>query len=78
MLVTSVLHADRSPLRAAGALKLVGEGFPWTRGSCFAYTRDNHNSVLGIREQVRSHAAVPLQERKWHMLVYEGCGIAQQ
>ncbi len=38
---------------ASGALKLVGEGFPWTRDSCFAYTRDNHNSVLGIREQAR-------------------------
>ena len=39
---------------ATGALKLVGEGFPWTRDSRFAYTRDNHNSVLGIREQART------------------------
>ena len=29
----------------------MGEAFPWGTGSCFAYTRDNHNSVLGIREE---------------------------
>lgn len=34
----------------AGALKLVGEAFPWQDGSEFVYTQDNHNSVLGIRE----------------------------
>lgn len=33
-----------------GALKLVGESFPWQEGSQFVYTQDNHNSVLGIRE----------------------------
>ena len=35
---------------ATGALKLVGECFPWTRMSNFWYTMENHNSVLGIRE----------------------------
>ena len=35
---------------SAGALKLVAEAFPWQSGSQFVYTRDNHNSVLGIRE----------------------------
>ena len=34
----------------AAALKLVGESFPWGPGSTFAYLRDNHNSVLGIRQ----------------------------
>ena len=33
-----------------GALKLVGEAFPWQADSHFVYTQDNHNSVLGIRE----------------------------
>lgn len=28
----------------------MGEAFPWQEGSQFAYTQDNHNSVLGIRE----------------------------
>lgn len=37
-------------LSLAGALKLVGEAFPWQDGSQFVYTQDNHNSVLGIRE----------------------------
>lgn len=35
---------------ATAALKLVGEAFPWSRESCFVYTMENHNSVLGIRE----------------------------
>eukprot|EP01107_Rhizomastix_libera_P009045 TRINITY_DN2481_c0_g1_i1.p1 TRINITY_DN2481_c0_g1~~TRINITY_DN2481_c0_g1_i1.p1 ORF type:complete len:579 (+),score=100.46 TRINITY_DN2481_c0_g1_i1:32-1738(+) len=35
---------------ATGALKIVGESFPWTNNSKFAYLRSNHNSVLGIRE----------------------------
>ncbi|CAK7355477.1 unnamed protein product [Dovyalis caffra] len=32
---------------ATAALKLVGEAFPWSRESCFTYTMENHNSVLG-------------------------------
>ena len=35
---------------ATGALKLVGETFPWGKDSAFRYLRENHNSVLGIRE----------------------------
>ncbi|KAF9589840.1 hypothetical protein IFM89_028775, partial [Coptis chinensis] len=35
---------------ATSALKLVGEAFPWSEESCFMYTMENHNSVLGIRE----------------------------
>lgn len=35
---------------ATAALKLVGETFPWSGGSTYAYTMENHNSVLGIRE----------------------------
>lgn len=35
---------------ATGALKLVGEFFPWSKESHFMYTLENHNSVLGIRE----------------------------
>ncbi|KAJ4460370.1 Molybdenum cofactor sulfurase [Paratrimastix pyriformis] len=35
---------------ATGALKILGETFPWTRGSEYIYLRQNHNSVLGIRE----------------------------
>jgi molybdenum cofactor sulfurtransferase len=44
---------------ATASLKLVGECFPWQRGSsCFAYTLANHNSVLGIRELALSAGAV--------------------
>uniref|UniRef100_A0A7C9AY39 Aminotransferase class V domain-containing protein n=1 Tax=Opuntia streptacantha TaxID=393608 RepID=A0A7C9AY39_OPUST len=35
---------------ATSALKLVGEAFPWSNQSCFMYTMENHNSVIGIRE----------------------------
>ncbi|TVU08500.1 hypothetical protein EJB05_41905 [Eragrostis curvula] len=35
---------------ATSALKLVGECFPWSRDSCYVYTMENHNSVLGIRD----------------------------
>ncbi len=31
------------------SLKLLAEVFPWQPGSVFAYTQDNHNSVVGMR-----------------------------
>jgi selenocysteine lyase/cysteine desulfurase len=37
-------------LNASGALKLVGESYPFCRGGRFVLTFDNHNSVNGIRE----------------------------
>ncbi len=33
----------------AGAMKVVAEAFPWSEHSTFAYTLDNHNSVVGMR-----------------------------
>lgn len=35
---------------ASGAMRLVGEAFPFTHGSRFVLSADNHNSVNGIRE----------------------------
>ncbi|KAJ7133694.1 PLP-dependent transferase [Mycena crocata] len=35
---------------ATGALKLVGESYPFTGGSSFVLSCDSHNSVHGIRE----------------------------
>jgi selenocysteine lyase/cysteine desulfurase len=35
---------------ASGALKLVGESYPFEKGCCYLLTYDNHNSVNGIRE----------------------------
>lgn len=37
-------------LNASGALKLVGESYPFEAGSRYVLTADNHNSVNGIRE----------------------------
>jgi selenocysteine lyase/cysteine desulfurase len=34
---------------ASGALRLIGESFPFRRGSRYLLTADNHNSVNGIR-----------------------------
>ena len=42
---------------ASGALKLVGESYPFAPGSRFLLTYDNHNSVNGIREFARARAA---------------------
>jgi selenocysteine lyase/cysteine desulfurase len=43
---------------ASGALKLVGESFPFAPGSRYLLTFDNHNSVNGIREFARARGAV--------------------
>ena len=42
---------------ASGALKLVGESFPFAAGSRYLATFDNHNSVNGIREFARRKGA---------------------
>ncbi len=42
---------------ASGALKLVGESYPFEKGGHFLLTFDNHNSVNGIREYCRAHGA---------------------
>jgi molybdenum cofactor sulfurtransferase len=42
---------------ASGALKLVGEAYPFGGGGTFALTVDNHNSVNGIRELARRAGA---------------------
>jgi molybdenum cofactor sulfurtransferase len=42
---------------ASGALKLVGESFPFLEGGHYLLTADNHNSVNGIREFARARGA---------------------
>ena len=37
-------------LNASGAIKLVGESFPFVTGGRFLLTFDNHNSMNGVRE----------------------------
>lgn len=44
-------------LNASGALKLVGESYPFAPGSRYLLTFDNHNSVNGIREFARAKGA---------------------
>ncbi len=39
---------------ASGALKLVGEAYPFAPGGQYLLTFDNHNSVNGIREFARA------------------------
>ncbi len=52
---------------ASGALKLVGEAYPFGPGSIYLLSYDNHNSVNGIREfAVRREATVsyiPVREQ---------------
>ncbi|NTU81669.1 MAG: aminotransferase class V-fold PLP-dependent enzyme [Chloroflexales bacterium] len=42
---------------ATGALKLVGEAYPFAPGDTYLLTVDNHNSVNGIREFARTQGA---------------------
>src|SRR5262249_48950218 len=42
---------------ASGALKLVGEAYPFGPGDRYLLTFDNHNSVNGIREFARAKGA---------------------
>lgn len=42
---------------ATGALRLVGESYPFGEGDNYLLTFDNHNSVNGIREFARSRGA---------------------
>ncbi|NNJ13610.1 aminotransferase class V-fold PLP-dependent enzyme [Chloroflexales bacterium ZM16-3] len=44
-------------LNASGALKLVGESYPFAPGGRYLLTVDNHNSVNGIREFARAAGA---------------------
>jgi selenocysteine lyase/cysteine desulfurase len=44
-------------LNASGALKLVGESYPFEKGDHYLLTFDNHNSVNGIREYARARGA---------------------
>jgi selenocysteine lyase/cysteine desulfurase len=53
---------------ATGALRLVGEAYPFQEGDRFLLTFDNHNSVNGIREFARARGAetsyVPSEPRE--------------
>ncbi len=42
---------------ATGALRLVGEAYPFLQGDRYLLTFDNHNSVNGIREFARARGA---------------------
>jgi molybdenum cofactor sulfurtransferase len=42
---------------STGALKLIGESYPFSPGDHYLLTFDNHNSVNGIREFARSKGA---------------------
>lgn len=42
---------------ATGAIKLVGEAYPFQHGDTYLLTFDNHNSINGIREFARSKGA---------------------
>jgi molybdenum cofactor sulfurtransferase len=42
---------------ASGALKLVGESYPFAKGGQYLLTFDNHNSVNGIREFASARGA---------------------
>ncbi|OHT11811.1 molybdenum cofactor sulfurase [Tritrichomonas foetus] len=42
---------------ATASLRLLAESFPWSKDSLYLYTRDNHNSVLGMRSWATHYGA---------------------
>ena len=42
---------------ATASLHLLAESFPWSANSLYLYTRDNHNSVLGMRRFATHYGA---------------------
>lgn len=61
--VLDFFHADEEEYvciftqNASGALKLIGESYPFSERSKYLLTYDNHNSVNGIREFARKQNA---------------------
>lgn len=61
--ILDFFHADADEYvviftsNASGALKLVGESYPFEKGSNYLLTFDNHNSVNGIREYALAKGA---------------------
>ncbi len=61
--ILAFLHADPDEYvavltsNASAACRLVGESFPYERGSVLAVTLDNHNSVNGLGEFARARGA---------------------
>jgi molybdenum cofactor sulfurtransferase len=44
---------------ATAGIKLVGESFPWSSTSLFAYPYNSHTSILGLREYAPSAYCIP-------------------
>lgn len=64
---------------ATGALKLVGESYPFDAASRFLLTLDNHNSVNGIREFARARgAAVTYSPLTLPDMRIDGAGLSAQ
>ena len=64
---------------ATGALKLVGESYPFDAASRFLLTLDNHNSVNGIREFTRARgAAVTYSPLTLPDMRIDGAGLSAQ
>ncbi|MER6268532.1 aminotransferase class V-fold PLP-dependent enzyme [Streptomyces sp900105755] len=52
---------------ATGALRLVGEAYPFTRDSRLVMSLDNHNSVNGLREYARTRGAATVYVPGLHL-----------
>ena len=56
-------------------MRLLAEAFPWSERSTFAYTLDNHNSVVGMRGYALEHQASAVAV---HMKSTDTSGAAPQ
>ena len=65
---------------ATAAAKLVGEAFPWGAGSTYAYLRESHTSMLGVRGYAQAAGAQfrALTEEEVDGLVANGPAPAEE
>mmetsp|Transcript_12788 Transcript_12788/g.51328 ORF Transcript_12788/g.51328 Transcript_12788/m.51328 type:complete len:626 (-) Transcript_12788:69-1946(-) len=69
--VLSILHADPSEYtiiwtqNATGALKLVGESYPFGDEGVYMYSPDSHNSVLGVARYAKHYKMFPFVKDSW-------------
>ncbi|KAJ8909062.1 hypothetical protein NDN08_005759 [Rhodosorus marinus] len=69
--VLNMFHADPSEYtiiwtqNATGALKLVGESYPFGEDGVYMYSPDSHNSVLGVARYAKHYRMFPFVKGSW-------------
>eukprot|EP00189_Rhodosorus_marinus_P008957 CAMPEP_0184753688 /NCGR_PEP_ID=MMETSP0315-20130426/44231_1 /TAXON_ID=101924 /ORGANISM="Rhodosorus marinus, Strain UTEX LB 2760" /LENGTH=573 /DNA_ID=CAMNT_0027233073 /DNA_START=131 /DNA_END=1849 /DNA_ORIENTATION=- len=79
--VLNMFHADPSEYtimwtqNATGALKLVGESYPFGEDGVYMYAPDSHNSVLGVARYAKQYRMFPFVQGSWMWNIPEACKL---